>query len=326
MSDSPKLSLRQTFEFMRKVDDQNLPLDAVGLLLHFMTHQGAEYIFHEAVVCKDKKICKTSYRKFKQLLIDKGFITQTVVYENGRVRGLKISVNYLNTDVNNTDVNPMDVLESKKNIEREKSKEREKSFRVGNCVPPVAPLPPTAPDTQTTAQEFTLIPEPTSETKKRFIPPTSADITQYISEKLAERGISWSPEEIAYTADSILNFYGSKNWYVGKNKMTDWHRAVSGWLGRDNWLPKCRQQFQQPVRKSFKQQDLEYANRFITDPVGEAIRSTVIACLTMGGDDPCAYGLDPQYRDQAMTLLAQEKQKISQPQNPIFQPFMAIGE
>ena len=324
MSDSPKLSLRQTFEFMRKVDDQNLPLDAVGLLLHFMTHQGAEYIFHEAVVCKDKKICKTSYRKFKQLLIDKGFITQTVVYENGRVRGLKISVNYLNTDVNNTDVNPMDVLESKKNIEREKSKEREKSFRVGNCVPPVAPLPPTASDTQTTAQEFTLIPEPISEPKKRFITPTSADITQYISEKLAERGISWSPEEISYTADSIFNFYSSKNWYVGKNKMSDWKRAVSGWLGRDNWIPKCRQQFQnqQPVRKSFKQQDLDYANRMVTDPVGEQIRSTVQACLAMGGNDPCEYGLPVQYREQAMNLLAQERQKLSQ---SFTSPFQLIG-
>jgi hypothetical protein len=33
-------------------------------------------------------------------------------------------------------------------------------------------------------------------------------------------------------AEEFINFYGSKNWMVGKNKMTDWHKALGGWESR----------------------------------------------------------------------------------------------
>ena len=33
--------------------------------------------------------------------------------------------------------------------------------------------------------------------------------------------------------EAFVKFYASKNWFVGKNKMTSWHDAVAGWNARD---------------------------------------------------------------------------------------------
>lgn len=54
--------------------------------------------------------------------------------------------------------------------------------------------------------------------EKRFAPPTSEDVKEYCREK----GLS-------VDADRFVDFYESKNWYVGKNKMKDWKAAVRNW-------------------------------------------------------------------------------------------------
>ena len=62
--------------------------------------------------------------------------------------------------------------------------------------------------------------------KKRFIPPTVEEVDAYC---LAKNYEYVNPE-------AFVNFYASKNWYVGKNKMTSWHKSVAGWnaRGRDS--------------------------------------------------------------------------------------------
>lgn len=57
---------------------------------------------------------------------------------------------------------------------------------------------------------------------KRFSPPTLEEVTAYCTEK----GYKVDPER-------FINFYGSKGWMVGKNKMTDWHKALAGWNSRE---------------------------------------------------------------------------------------------
>lgn len=52
----------------------------------------------------------------------------------------------------------------------------------------------------------------------RFCPPTVEEVQAYISEK----GYCIDPE-------TFVNFYESKGWYVGKNKMKNWRAAVSTW-------------------------------------------------------------------------------------------------
>ena len=57
---------------------------------------------------------------------------------------------------------------------------------------------------------------------KRFTPPSLDDVTQYCH----ERNNQVDPE-------SFIDFYTSKNWMVGKNKMKDWKAAVRNWEHRD---------------------------------------------------------------------------------------------
>lgn len=68
--------------------------------------------------------------------------------------------------------------------------------------------------------------ESKADTNKRFFPPSVEEVTQYISEK-----------KYSVDAESFVAFYQSKNWYVGKNKMKDWHAALVTWATRDKEKP-----------------------------------------------------------------------------------------
>lgn len=63
------------------------------------------------------------------------------------------------------------------------------------------------------------------ESKKRttFLPPSLEEVQAYIKQK----GYS-------VDAEAFIAFYSSKNWYVGKNKMTNWRMAVVTWSKRPN--------------------------------------------------------------------------------------------
>lgn len=57
---------------------------------------------------------------------------------------------------------------------------------------------------------------------KRFVPPTFEEVDSYIKEK-----------GYVVSAQRFIDFYESKNWYVGKNKMKDWKASVRGWQSRE---------------------------------------------------------------------------------------------
>jgi len=59
--------------------------------------------------------------------------------------------------------------------------------------------------------------------KKTFQKPTIEEIQQYCDER--NNGIN---------ANAFYDFYESKNWYVGKNKMKDWKACVRTWEQRSN--------------------------------------------------------------------------------------------
>lgn len=54
---------------------------------------------------------------------------------------------------------------------------------------------------------------------KRFTPPTIEEVKAYVSEK----GYAF------FDAERFIDFYTSKGWMVGKNKMKDWQAAVRNW-------------------------------------------------------------------------------------------------
>lgn len=60
-----------------------------------------------------------------------------------------------------------------------------------------------------------------------FTPPSPDDIRQYEKEQ------GYRSE-----ADAIFDFYESKGWMVGRNKMKDWKAAVRGWHTRNKASPK----------------------------------------------------------------------------------------
>ena len=57
---------------------------------------------------------------------------------------------------------------------------------------------------------------------KRFIKPTIEEIETYIKEK-----------DYSINANAFYDFYESKDWYVGKNKMKDWKACIRTWEQRD---------------------------------------------------------------------------------------------
>lgn len=60
--------------------------------------------------------------------------------------------------------------------------------------------------------------------RKAFIKPTVSEIQNYCVER--NNGIN---------AEAFYDFYESKNWYVGKNKMIDWKACVRTWERRTNY-------------------------------------------------------------------------------------------
>lgn len=56
----------------------------------------------------------------------------------------------------------------------------------------------------------------------RFAPPSVDEVKSYCSERNNK-----------INADQFVDFYSSKNWMVGKNKMKDWKAAIRTWERRD---------------------------------------------------------------------------------------------
>ena len=66
-----------------------------------------------------------------------------------------------------------------------------------------------------------------------FVPPTPTEVRKYCDE---------SGHHI--DADAFVDFYTSKNWMVGRNKMRDWKAAVRNWERKDKERPvKSNQNF-----------------------------------------------------------------------------------
>jgi len=62
------------------------------------------------------------------------------------------------------------------------------------------------------------------EQKKRFIPPLATEVYDYMIEK------QLTIEQANEQSDRFCDFYGSKGWLVGRNKMKNWKMAVNNWI------------------------------------------------------------------------------------------------
>ena len=57
--------------------------------------------------------------------------------------------------------------------------------------------------------------------QRKFTPPTPDEVDEYCKEK-----------NYPLIGNDFCNFYESKGWMVGKNKMVSWRSAVGGWVSR----------------------------------------------------------------------------------------------
>jgi len=63
-----------------------------------------------------------------------------------------------------------------------------------------------------------LLKKPEKKKAARFVPPLEQEVQIYITEQNYNVG-----------AAHFIDFYESKNWHVGKNKMKDWKACVRNW-------------------------------------------------------------------------------------------------
>ena len=68
--------------------------------------------------------------------------------------------------------------------------------------------------------------EDTDTSRKRsvFVPPSLEEVQAYATEK------GWSLKE--FSPEQFISYYESNGWKVGKNKMSKWKAAASGWVDR----------------------------------------------------------------------------------------------
>ena len=95
--------------------------------------------------------------------------------------------------------------------------------------------------------------KPASSPRATFTPPTLEEIRAYCQ----DRGNNIDPE-------SFLDFYASKGWMVGRNKMRDWKAAVRTWERRDRERPAMRL-----TRRGTEQQRKEAAKNTVAELLAE---------------------------------------------------------
>ena len=84
-------------------------------------------------------------------------------------------------------------------------------------------------------------------TKKKFVPPSVDDVAAYCR----ERGNN-------VNAQAFVDFYISKDWMIGKNKMKDWKAAVRTWERSENkGKPKSNNKFNQFEQNNYDFGSLE---------------------------------------------------------------------
>ena len=83
----------------------------------------------------------------------------------------------------------------------------------------------------------------------RFKKPTHEDLIEYFKQYCQEKKLNVQYGE----HERFYDFYESKNWYVGKNKMKDWKAAARNWLNKSKSSNYNQQPSQsRPSVKEFK--------------------------------------------------------------------------
>lgn len=89
--------------------------------------------------------------------------------------------------------------------------------------------------------------------ENRFVPPSESEVAAWLKceKQLPER-------EARRIAMCFANFYESKGWMVGRNKMKSWKAAAAGWLARDRQSAVRAQEQTQGMNAGFDLEQYRY--------------------------------------------------------------------
>ena len=122
---------------------------------------------------------------------------------------------------------------------------------------------------------------------KQFKPPTKEEINFYLLH-LSEK----YPEYKQFDIDKFINFYKSKGWFVGKNKMADWQSAVHG---AKKWCIEIDDSITDRADALLK--ELKSDINYVTDPSNERLRAMVNKCK-----------INQSIKDYALTKLGMKNE------------------
>lgn len=88
-------------------------------------------------------------------------------------------------------------------------------------------------------------PDVNTDKAKGFKKPTFSEVEQHLSD-LKQQG-----KTINFTAETFYNFYESKGWVVGRNKMKNWQACVRTWISKSRPIKK-QELSQEDKYKQFK--------------------------------------------------------------------------
>jgi hypothetical protein len=92
-------------------------------------------------------------------------------------------------------------------------------------------------------------------TKRKFTKPTIEEIQDYCNER--NNGIN---------AEAFYDFYESKDWYVGKNKMKDWKACVRTWEKRNTKVETKPEWFNQDIKTATaSDEDINEINKLLEE-------------------------------------------------------------
>lgn len=92
---------------------------------------------------------------------------------------------------------------------------------------------------------------------KAFRPPTTAEVEEYCSER--KNGIN---------AQRFVDYYASKGWMIGKNKMKDWKACVRTWEQKENEVKRPTRKFNRVIN-GYEQRSIGSIEDMVVDFGGE---------------------------------------------------------
>lgn len=150
---------------------------------------------------KTGEITVKPYSKFSVITVVNYDLYQTESHSNNSQITYKQQTSNIQTADKSQSINSLlTTIEEVKND----SKEEVKQENMEECISP--PLPPSQGETEEKPK------------RKRFTPPTIEEVQAYCTERNND-----------IDAQAFIDFYESKGWMIGKNKMKDWKAAIRTW-------------------------------------------------------------------------------------------------